>query len=35
MRRVVANDRGGICVTIDRKDSYDDDDMKVVEEGGG
>jgi choline kinase len=34
MRRVVANDRGGICVTIDRKDSYDDDDMKVVEEGG-
>jgi choline kinase len=34
MRRVVANDRSGICVTIDRKDSYDDDDMKVVEEGG-
>jgi L-glutamine-phosphate cytidylyltransferase len=34
MRRVGANDRGGICVTIDRKDSYDDDDMKVVEEGG-
>src|SRR4051812_10331480 len=34
MRRVVANDRGGICVTIDRKDSYDDDDMKVVEDGG-
>jgi choline kinase len=34
MRRVVTNDRGGICVTIDRKDSYDDDDMKVVEEGG-
>ena len=34
MRRVVANGRGGICVTIDRKDSYDDDDMKVVEEGG-
>jgi choline kinase len=34
MRRVVANDRAGICVTIDRKDSYDDDDMKVVEEGG-
>jgi choline kinase len=33
MRRVVANDRSGICVTIDRKDSYDDDDMKVVEEG--
>jgi choline kinase len=34
MRRVVANDRSGICVTIDRKESYDDDDMKVVEEGG-
>jgi L-glutamine-phosphate cytidylyltransferase len=34
MRRVVANERGGICVTIDRKDLYDDDDMKVVEEGG-
>ena len=30
MRRVVANDRRGICVTIDRKDSYDEDDMKVV-----
>jgi choline kinase len=34
MRRVLANDRPGICVTIDRKDSYDDDDMKVVEEEG-
>jgi len=34
MRRVVGNDRSGICVTIDRKDTYDDDDMKVVEEGG-
>jgi choline kinase len=34
MRRVVANDRPGICVTIDRKDGYDDDDMKVVEDGG-
>jgi L-glutamine-phosphate cytidylyltransferase len=34
MEKVVANDRTGICVTIDRKDSYDDDDMKVVEEGG-
>ena len=34
MRRVLANDRAGICVTIDRKDSYDDDDMKVVEESG-
>jgi choline kinase len=30
MRRVVANDRAGICVTIDRKESYDEDDMKVV-----
>jgi len=34
MARVVGNARSGICVTIDRKDSYDDDDMKVVEEGG-
>jgi choline kinase len=35
MKRVVTNDRAGICVTIDRKDGgYDDDDMKVVEEGG-
>jgi L-glutamine-phosphate cytidylyltransferase len=34
MRRVVGNDRTGICVTIDRKDSYDDDDMKVIEQGG-
>ena len=35
MRKVVGNDdRSGICVTIDRKDSYDDDDMKVVEDGG-
>jgi choline kinase len=34
MKRVVANDQRGICVTIDRKDSYDEDDMKVVEEGG-
>ena len=34
MSRVVGNDRAGICVTIDRKDSYDEDDMKVVEEGG-
>ena len=30
MRRVVSNDRPGICVTVDRKDAYDDDDMKVV-----
>ena len=29
--RVVANrDQDGICVTIDRKDRYDDDDMKVI-----
>jgi L-glutamine-phosphate cytidylyltransferase len=34
MRRVLANDRPGICVTIDRKDAYDEDDMKVVEEEG-
>jgi L-glutamine-phosphate cytidylyltransferase len=34
MRRVVGNGQPGICVTIDRKDSYDSDDMKVVEQGG-
>jgi choline kinase len=34
MGRVVGNDRPGICVTIDRKDAYDEDDMKVVEEAG-
>jgi len=34
MRRVVGNDRSGICVTIDRKATYDEDDMKVIEEGG-
>jgi len=35
MAKVVANDRRGICVTVDRKvDGYDDDDMKVVEEDG-
>jgi choline kinase len=34
MRRVVGNDRAGICVTIDRKEGYDEDDMKVVEESG-
>src|SRR4051794_36086500 len=34
MGRVIANPQPGICVTIDRKDGYDDDDMKVVEEGG-
>jgi len=30
MRRVVSNDRSGICVTVDRKPAYDDDDMKVI-----
>jgi choline kinase len=35
MGRVVANDRQGICVTIDRKDSYDDDDMKVIADDDG
>ncbi|MCY7270620.1 MAG: phosphocholine cytidylyltransferase family protein [Sphingomonas bacterium] len=31
MARVVGNaDRDGICVTIDRKPDYDDDDMKVI-----
>jgi choline kinase len=30
MARVVANRQDGICVTVDRKDGYDDDDMKVV-----
>ncbi|HSR00710.1 MAG TPA: phosphocholine cytidylyltransferase family protein [Sphingomicrobium sp.] len=34
MARVLANAQAGICVTIDRKASYDEDDMKVVEEGG-
>jgi choline kinase len=34
MRRVVANSQAGICVTIDRKTSYDEDDMKVVEAEG-
>ena len=35
MAKVVANDRSGICVTIDRKaEGYDEDDMKVVEDGG-
>ena len=35
MARVVANDRPGICVTIDRKDAYDADDMKVVTDPDG
>lgn len=35
MAKVLANPQSGICVTIDRKSGgYDDDDMKVVEEGG-
>ncbi len=34
MKRVLANPRPGICVTIDRKPAYDDDDMKVVEDAG-
>ena len=35
MAKVVGNARNGICVTIDRKaEGYDDDDMKVVEDGG-
>jgi choline kinase len=36
MRRVIANrDQPGICVTIDRKDGYDDDDMKVIAAADG
>jgi choline kinase len=35
MARVVGNDRQGICVTIDRKDGYDEDDMKVVVDADG
>jgi L-glutamine-phosphate cytidylyltransferase len=36
MARVVGNrDQEGICVTIDRKDAYDDDDMKVVAAADG
>jgi L-glutamine-phosphate cytidylyltransferase len=34
MARVLSNTQSGICVTIDRKSSYDEDDMKVVEDGG-
>jgi choline kinase len=30
MARVMGNERAGICVTIDRKETYDADDMKVV-----
>lgn len=36
MARVVGNsDQDGICVTIDRKPSYDEDDMKVVVDDAG
>jgi choline kinase len=35
MTKVVGNSTPGICVTIDRKDNYDDDDMKVVVGGDG
>ena len=36
MARVIANhEQAGICVTIDRKDGYDEDDMKVVVDAGG
>ena len=30
MARVVGNATAGICVTVDRKDGYDEDDMKVI-----
>jgi choline kinase len=35
MGRVVGNDCDGICVTIDRKDGYDEDDMKVIADPDG
>ena len=36
MAQVVGNqDQDGICVTIDRKDGYDEDDMKVVVDQAG
>ena len=35
MARVVANETPGICVTIDRKPAYDDDDMKVIADDHG
>ncbi|MBA3730022.1 MAG: phosphocholine cytidylyltransferase family protein [Sphingomonas sp.] len=35
MARVVGNRTPGICVTIDRKPAYDEDDMKVVTDGEG
>jgi choline kinase len=35
MAKVLSNRRAGICVTIDRKDNYDADDMKVVVDADG
>ena len=36
MATVVRNSQSGICVTIDRKKAYDEDDMKVIrDEGSG
>jgi choline kinase len=35
MDKVIGNDRPGICVTIDRKEGYDEDDMKVVVDESG
>ncbi len=35
MARVLDNRRAGICVTVDRKPAYDEDDMKVVADGDG
>ena len=35
MARVVGDDTHGICVTIDRKPAYDDDDMKVIADADG
>ena len=35
MGRVVDNSQDGICVTIDRKDRYDEDDMKVIADPDG
>jgi choline kinase len=34
MTKVIGHQQQGICVTIDRKAAYDEDDMKVVEDGG-
>ena len=35
MAQVVGNETPGICVTIDRKGAYDDDDMKVIVDPDG